>query len=121
MFILSGCAVVEGDARYMVTAVGKYSEWGKIMTELDTDRPDTPLQVGLPACPPPPPFPHHFKVRDHIYLPAPTHPLRVQIKLAGVAETVGKFGLAVAVACFVAQVIIWLSGMSKKVRHPAIS
>jgi hypothetical protein len=45
MFMLSGCAVVEGDARYIVTAVGKYSEWGKIMTELDTDRPDTPLQV----------------------------------------------------------------------------
>ncbi len=45
MFMLSGCAVVEGDARYLVTAVGKNSEWGKIMSELDTDRPDTPLQV----------------------------------------------------------------------------
>jgi Ca2+-transporting ATPase len=44
-FMLSGCAVVEGDARYLVTAVGKNSEWGKIMSELDTDRPDTPLQV----------------------------------------------------------------------------
>jgi magnesium-transporting ATPase (P-type) len=43
--MLSGCAVVEGDARYIVTAVGKNSEWGKIMSELDTDRPDTPLQV----------------------------------------------------------------------------
>jgi hypothetical protein len=38
-----------------------------------------------------------------------------QIKLAGVAETVGKFGLAVAVACFVAQTIIWLAELGKKV------
>ena len=45
MFILSGCAVVEGDALFLVTAVGKNSEWGKIMAELDTERPDTPLQV----------------------------------------------------------------------------
>ncbi len=44
-FMLSGCSVVEGDARYLVTAVGKNSEWGKILAELDTDRPDTPLQV----------------------------------------------------------------------------
>ena len=45
-FMLSGCSVVEGDARYLVTAVGKNSEWGKILSELDTDRPDTPLQVS---------------------------------------------------------------------------
>jgi P-type Ca2+ transporter type 2C len=45
MFILSGCSVVEGDALFLVTAVGKNSEWGKIMVELNTDRPDTPLQV----------------------------------------------------------------------------
>ena len=45
MFILSGCSVVEGDALFLVTAVGKNSEWGKIMVELDTERPDTPLQV----------------------------------------------------------------------------
>ena len=44
-FMLSGCSVVEGDARYLVTAVGRNSEWGKILSELDTDRPDTPLQV----------------------------------------------------------------------------
>jgi hypothetical protein len=42
----SGCAVVEGDARFLVAAVGKNSEWGKILSELDTDRPDTPLQVA---------------------------------------------------------------------------
>jgi magnesium-transporting ATPase (P-type) len=46
-FMLSGCSVVEGDARYLVTAVGRNSEWGKILSELDTDRPDTPLQVCL--------------------------------------------------------------------------
>jgi Ca2+-transporting ATPase len=51
-FILSGCAVVEGDGRYLVTAVGKNSEWGKIMTELDTERPDTPLQVRPSRDPP---------------------------------------------------------------------
>ncbi len=45
--MLSGCSVVEGDARYLVTAVGKNSEWGKIMTELDTERPETPLQVCI--------------------------------------------------------------------------
>eukprot|EP00291_Cryptomonas_curvata_P007377 CAMPEP_0172195970 /NCGR_PEP_ID=MMETSP1050-20130122/26527_1 /TAXON_ID=233186 /ORGANISM="Cryptomonas curvata, Strain CCAP979/52" /LENGTH=714 /DNA_ID=CAMNT_0012872139 /DNA_START=41 /DNA_END=2181 /DNA_ORIENTATION=+ len=78
-FMLSGCAVVEGDARYLVTAVGKNSEWGKIMSELDTERPDTPLQV----------------------------------KLAIVAENIGKLGLAVAVICFVAQTIIWLATMAK--------
>ncbi len=48
-FMQSGCAVVEGDARYLVTAVGKNSEWGKILSELDTDRPDTPLQVAAGA------------------------------------------------------------------------
>ena len=50
MFMLSGCSVVEGDARYLVTAVGKNSEWGKIMTELDTERPETPLQVRINFC-----------------------------------------------------------------------
>jgi hypothetical protein len=36
---------------------------------------------------------------------------------AGGAETVGgKFGLAVAVACFLAQTIIWFAEMSAKVR-----
>jgi P-type Ca2+ transporter type 2C len=50
IFMLSGCSVVEGDARYLVTAVGKNSEWGKIMTELDTERPETPLQVRTTFC-----------------------------------------------------------------------
>ncbi len=105
--MLSGCAVVEGDARYLVTAVGKNSEWGKIMTELDTDRPDTPLQVRIFRC---------------VFSAPPAHASgsrASQIKLAGVAETVGKFGLAVAVACFLAQTIIWLAEMGAKVSpHP---
>jgi hypothetical protein len=41
------------------------------------------------------------------------------VKLAKVAETIGKFGLAVSLACFVSQVIIWLAEMGKKVlSHP---
>jgi hypothetical protein len=51
MFMLSGCAIVEGDAVYLVTAVGRSSEWGKILAELDVERPDTPLQVGPRPCP----------------------------------------------------------------------
>ena len=43
-----------------------------------------------------------------------------QIKLAGVAETIGKFGLVVAAACFFAQNIIWLSEMGAKVRPPPL-
>jgi len=39
----------------------------------------------------------------------------VQVKLGTVAATVGKFGLAVSVACFFAQTIIWLAEMGKKV------
>ncbi len=46
-FLLSGCTLVEGQAKYLVTAVGPYSEWGKIMMELDDDRPETPLQVFM--------------------------------------------------------------------------
>ncbi len=45
-FLLSGSSLVEGQAKYLVTAVGPYSEWGKILTELNDDRPDTPLQVS---------------------------------------------------------------------------
>jgi hypothetical protein len=41
-----------------------------------------------------------------------------QIKLAGVAETIGKFGLVIAAACFFAQNIIWLAEMGTKVRPP---
>mmetsp|Transcript_58777 Transcript_58777/g.120242 ORF Transcript_58777/g.120242 Transcript_58777/m.120242 type:complete len:1033 (-) Transcript_58777:399-3497(-) len=46
-FMFSGCTVTEGDGVFIVTAVGKHSEWGKILTELDTEREDTPLQVKL--------------------------------------------------------------------------
>lgn len=37
--------VTEGDGKFLVTAVGRQSEWGKILSELDTVREDTPLQV----------------------------------------------------------------------------
>jgi magnesium-transporting ATPase (P-type) len=103
VFMLSGCAVVEGVGRYLVVAVGKHSEWGKIMTELDTERPDTPLQVRSCRST----WYAHEKCLNLFFLS--------QIKLAGVAETVGKFGLAVSAACFVAQTIIWLAEMGQKV------
>mmetsp|Transcript_17025 Transcript_17025/g.41167 ORF Transcript_17025/g.41167 Transcript_17025/m.41167 type:complete len:1074 (+) Transcript_17025:256-3477(+) len=48
-FMLSGCTVTEGDGKFLVTAVGRQSEWGKILSELDTVREDTPLQVKLSA------------------------------------------------------------------------
>ena len=56
-FVLSGCAVVEGGGRFLVVAVGRSSEWGKIMAELDTERPDTPLQVRGAAADGPVPLP----------------------------------------------------------------
>ena len=39
-----------------------------------------------------------------------------QVKLGDAAETIGKFGLAVAIVCFVAQTVIWFVNMSRKVR-----
>jgi hypothetical protein len=39
-----------------------------------------------------------------------------QVKLAIVAENIGKLGLAVAIICFVAQIIIWLAEMGKEVK-----
>ena len=38
------------------------------------------------------------------------------MKLGDAAETIGKFGLAVAIVCFVAQTVIWFVNMSRKVR-----
>jgi hypothetical protein len=40
----------------------------------------------------------------------------LQIKLSGLAEDIGKLGLAVAIICFLANVIIWLYRMSEPVR-----
>lgn len=48
-FMLSGCQVVEGMGRMLVTTVGEMSEWGKIMKELSDDHEETPLQQKLSA------------------------------------------------------------------------
>ena len=46
-FIISGSKVLEGVGTYLVTAVGVNSSFGKIMTSLQTENEDTPLQVKL--------------------------------------------------------------------------
>jgi P-type E1-E2 ATPase len=46
-FIVSGTTVCNGECVYLVTAVGKRSEWGKILAELATERDETPLQEKL--------------------------------------------------------------------------
>ena len=46
-FFLSGCMVMEGMARCLVIAVGPYSQWGKIKTELIKEESKTPLQEKL--------------------------------------------------------------------------
>ena len=39
----------------------------------------------------------------------------MQVKLAALAEDIGKLGLAVSIVCFLANVIIWLIRMSEPV------
>lgn len=46
-FIISGSKVLEGVGTYLVTSVGVNSSFGKIMTSLQTENEDTPLQVKL--------------------------------------------------------------------------
>lgn len=46
-FLLSGSCVTNGEATFLVTAVGFRSEWGKILSELNSDRDETPLQQKL--------------------------------------------------------------------------
>ncbi|MCJ1452713.1 plasma membrane calcium [Mycoblastus sanguinarius] len=46
-FIISGSKVLEGVGTYLVTSVGVNSSFGKVMTSLQTDNEDTPLQVKL--------------------------------------------------------------------------
>eukprot|EP00960_Hanusia_phi_P051053 760575-Hanusia_phi.AAC.4 len=46
-FLLSGTTVTSGDCWYLVVAVGYRSEWGKILSELSTERDETPLQEKL--------------------------------------------------------------------------
>lgn len=46
-FIISGSKVLQGVGTYLVTSVGVNSSFGKIMTSLQTENEDTPLQVKL--------------------------------------------------------------------------
>lgn len=46
-FLISGSNVLEGVGTYMVTSVGPYSTYGRIMLSLQTPNDPTPLQVKL--------------------------------------------------------------------------
>jgi Ca2+-transporting ATPase len=46
-FIISGSKVLEGLGTYLVTSVGPYSTYGRIMVSLGTESAPTPLQVKL--------------------------------------------------------------------------
>ena len=46
-FVLSGGKVVEGSGRYLVTAVGQRSQYGRLMMALQGDPENTPLQLKL--------------------------------------------------------------------------
>jgi Ca2+-transporting ATPase len=46
-FIISGSKVLEGVGTYLVTSVGPYSSYGRIMSSLQTENEPTPLQVKL--------------------------------------------------------------------------
>ena len=46
-FVLSGTEVVDGEGVFLAIAVGKYSEWGIIMSKVVQERDPTPLQVKL--------------------------------------------------------------------------
>ena len=46
-FIISGSKVLEGVGTYLVTSVGVHSSHGKVMSALQTENEDTPLQVKL--------------------------------------------------------------------------
>lgn len=49
-FLLSGCQVGEGYGKMLVTAVGKYSEWGKLKAALvSAEQGQTPLEERLDA------------------------------------------------------------------------
>jgi len=48
-FMLSGCTAVAGSGRFVATAVGKMSQWGKIKSKLEKEQEETPLQQKLDA------------------------------------------------------------------------
>eukprot|EP00566_Odontella_aurita_P004195 CAMPEP_0113570806 /NCGR_PEP_ID=MMETSP0015_2-20120614/25194_1 /TAXON_ID=2838 /ORGANISM="Odontella" /LENGTH=1141 /DNA_ID=CAMNT_0000473669 /DNA_START=256 /DNA_END=3681 /DNA_ORIENTATION=- /assembly_acc=CAM_ASM_000160 len=46
-FVLSGCAVTHGSARFLAVAVGRDSQWGVIKAALENEQDQTPLQEKL--------------------------------------------------------------------------
>jgi Ca2+-transporting ATPase len=46
-FMISGSNVLEGVGSYLVTSVGKYSSYGRILMSLQESNDPTPLQVKL--------------------------------------------------------------------------
>jgi calcium-translocating P-type ATPase len=46
-FLLSGCTAIAGSGRFVVIAVGKYSQWGVIKSHLEKEQEETPLQEKL--------------------------------------------------------------------------
>lgn len=46
-FLISGAKVLEGVGTYLVTSVGPYSTYGRIMLSLQEENDPTPLQVKL--------------------------------------------------------------------------
>uniref|UniRef100_A0A6A7G4K6 Calcium-transporting ATPase n=1 Tax=Hirondellea gigas TaxID=1518452 RepID=A0A6A7G4K6_9CRUS len=46
-FFLAGSQVVDGESAMLATAVGTRTTWGSLMSRLDEDRPQTPLQEKL--------------------------------------------------------------------------
>lgn len=46
-FMISGSKILEGVGTYLVTSVGKYSSYGRILMSLQESNDPTPLQVKL--------------------------------------------------------------------------
>jgi magnesium-transporting ATPase (P-type) len=57
-FLFSGCNILRGSGRMLVTAVGVNSQWGKTIALMNQEDENTPLQdklddmvrLALPAC-----------------------------------------------------------------------
>jgi len=46
-FFVSGCKLTDGSGEFLVTSVGDNSQWGRIMSQLQTKDQETPLQISL--------------------------------------------------------------------------
>jgi magnesium-transporting ATPase (P-type) len=46
-FLFSGCFILKGSGKMLVTAVGVNSQWGKTMALMNTEDENTPLQDKL--------------------------------------------------------------------------